>query len=94
MEEVSGLLIPIGRYHPGRGPADQNFDGGGGEARPMAGRKGAKAERSKELAELRELEALSLVFGFVSGPRWRGRKPRNGHDAPLRDCHCTHPDWM
>lgn len=36
----------------------------------------AKAERSKKLAELRELEALSFELGLSIGPRWRGRKPR------------------
>lgn len=36
----------------------------------------AKAERSRKLTELRELEALSIAFGLVTGPRWRGRKPR------------------
>lgn len=37
----------------------------------------AKAKRSKKLAELRELEALSFALGIASGPRWRGRKPKN-----------------
>lgn len=38
----------------------------------------AKAGRSKRLAELRGIEALSLAFGLVpeGTPRWRGRKPR------------------
>lgn len=38
----------------------------------------AKAERSKRLAELRELEALSYAYGLVPAgtPRWRGRKPK------------------
>ena len=35
----------------------------------------AKAERSKKLAELRELEALSFALGLAVGPKWRGRKP-------------------
>jgi hypothetical protein len=42
----------------------------GGETRE------AKAERSKKLAELRELAALSFALGLASGPKWRGRKPR------------------
>ncbi len=37
---------------------------------------GAKAERSRGLAELRELEALSFALGLASGGRWRGRKPK------------------
>jgi len=38
----------------------------------------AKAERSKVLAELREIEALSFVYGLVPAgtPRWRGKKPK------------------
>ena len=38
----------------------------------------AKAERSKVLAELREIEALSFAYGLVpeGTPRWRGRKPK------------------
>jgi len=38
----------------------------------------AKAERSKVLAELREIEALSFAYGLVpkETPRWRGRKPK------------------
>jgi hypothetical protein len=35
----------------------------------------AKAERGKQLAELRVLEALSFALGLAAGPRWRGRKP-------------------
>jgi hypothetical protein len=36
----------------------------------------AKNERSKKLAELRHLEALSFALGLAAGPRWRGRKTR------------------
>jgi hypothetical protein len=36
----------------------------------------AKAERSRQLAELRALEALSFAYGLATGPRWRGRKPK------------------
>jgi len=38
----------------------------------------AKAERSKVLAELREIEALSFAYGLVpkETPRWRGGKPK------------------
>ena len=35
----------------------------------------AKAERSKRLGELRELEALSFALGMATGAKWRGRKP-------------------
>jgi hypothetical protein len=37
----------------------------------------AKAERSKKLAELRELEALSFTLGMATGAKWRGRYPRS-----------------
>jgi hypothetical protein len=36
----------------------------------------AKAERSRKLTELRELEALSFALGLASGMRWRGQKPK------------------
>lgn len=36
-----------------------------------------KAERSRALAELRNLEALSFSLGLAKGRRWRGRKPRD-----------------
>jgi hypothetical protein len=36
----------------------------------------AKAARSAQLAELRDIEALMLATGTLAGPRWRGRKPR------------------
>ena len=35
----------------------------------------AKAERSQQLSELRELEALSFALEIATGPKWRGRKP-------------------
>lgn len=35
----------------------------------------AKAERSKKLAELREIETIGHAIGLFHGPRWRGRKP-------------------
>jgi hypothetical protein len=36
----------------------------------------AKTQRSRLLAELRELETLSFALGLAVGPRWRGRKPK------------------
>jgi hypothetical protein len=45
-----------------------------GEAHPMAGRTGTKAER-KKLAALRDLETLLFALGFATGVRWRGRRP-------------------
>ena len=44
----------------------------------------AKAERSKRLAELRELEQLSFVYGMIpqGTPRWRGRKPKGISGEP------------
>lgn len=35
----------------------------------------AKAERSRRLAELRELKAGLVPLGALEGQRWRGRKP-------------------
>ena len=48
----------------------------------------AKAERSKRLAKLHELEALSYAYGLVPAgtPRWRGRKPKlGGRCLSIRD---------
>jgi hypothetical protein len=39
----------------------------------------AKAGRSQRLDELRNLEALSFALGIASGPKWRGRKPRDNN---------------
>jgi hypothetical protein len=36
----------------------------------------ARQERSRRLAELRDLEALMLALGELNGPRWRGRHPK------------------
>ena len=36
----------------------------------------AKANRSRALTEMRELEALSFGLALATGPRWRGRKPK------------------
>ena len=36
----------------------------------------AKAERSRRLAELRDLECLMLALGMLDGSRWRGRRPK------------------
>ena len=35
----------------------------------------AKGERSRGLAELWDLAALSFALELATGPRWRGRKP-------------------
>lgn len=35
----------------------------------------AKADRTRRLAEIRDLEELSFALGLAAGPRWRGRKP-------------------
>jgi len=37
----------------------------------------ATTERSRRLAELRELETPSDATGLAIGPRWRGRKPKS-----------------
>ena len=35
-----------------------------------------KAERSRRLAELRDIEAQLFALGLATGPRWRGRHPK------------------
>lgn len=66
--------MKVCRYHGARRPdtvkrcADHPQYKHGNETRE------AKAERSRRLAELRELEELSFALGFASGPKWRGRK--------------------
>lgn len=63
------------RYHGARKPetimrgADHPQYSHGGET--LA----AKAERSRRLTELRQLEALSFALGIANGHRWKGRKP-------------------
>jgi hypothetical protein len=53
--------IKRGHEHPAYRHGDQTLE--------------AKAERSRRLAELRELERLLAATGSLAGPRWRGRKP-------------------
>jgi hypothetical protein len=43
----------------------------------------AKAERSRGLAELRDLECLMLALGVMDGSRWGGRHPKHQvHSLP------------
>ena len=70
--------MPVCRYHGARKPEAVKR----GEDHPQY-RHGqetleAKAERSRRLAELRVLEALSVAYGWVpeGTPRWRGRKAK------------------
>lgn len=62
------------RYHGARKPTSIQR----GPAHPQHRHGGetleAKAERSRRLAELHELEELSFRMGFAAGSRWRGRK--------------------
>ena len=68
--------MPVCRYHGARKP--EKIKRGADHPKYRHGRETleAKAERSKTLAALRELEALSFALELASGPRWRGRKPR------------------
>jgi hypothetical protein len=63
------------RYHGARRP--ETVKRGSNHPQYRHGRETleAKAQRSRRLAELRDLEALSFALGLASGPRWRGRKP-------------------
>lgn len=71
--------MPVCRYHGAKRP--ETICRGKDHGHYHHGRETleAKAERSRRLAELRELEALSFVFGLVANDaaRWRGRKPRD-----------------
>lgn len=69
--------IPVCRYHGARKPETVRRGASHPQYRHGGETLEAKAERSKKLAELRELEALSFALGLVPErtPRWRGRKP-------------------
>jgi len=68
--------MAVCRYHGARRP--ETIRRGANHPQCRHGRETleAKAERSRRLAELRELEALSFALGLASGGRWRGRKPK------------------
>ena len=70
--------MPVCRFHGARHPGTIRR----GEDHP-AYRHGnealaAKAERSRRLTELRDIEAVMFAMGMATGPRWRGRKPCGG----------------
>ena len=67
--------MAVCRYHGARKP--ETIMRGANHPQHRHGRETleAKAERSQQLSELRELEALSFALGIATGPKWRGRKP-------------------
>ena len=67
--------MAVCRYHGARRP--ETIKRGANHPQYRHGRETleAKAERSRRLAELRDLEALSFAVGLAAGPRWRGREP-------------------
>jgi hypothetical protein len=76
--EPAAYGMTVCRYHGARKP--DAIRKGSNHPQYRHGRETleAKAERSKVLAELREIEALSFAYGLVpkGTPRWRGRKPK------------------
>jgi hypothetical protein len=68
--------MAVCRYHGARRPETVRRGANHPQYRHGEETLEAKAERSRGLAELRELEALSFALGLAVGPRWRGRKPR------------------
>ena len=75
-----GLAPTVCRMHGARKRATVRQDENHPQYKHGGGTLEAKAGRSKRLAELRELEALSFAVGIAIGPRWRGRKPVRSHD--------------
>lgn len=69
--------MKVCRYHGAKRPETVNRGGRHWNYQHGEETLEGKAERSARLRELRELEALSFAFGIASGPRWRGRKPRD-----------------
>ena len=68
--------MSVCRYHGARRPATVKRGANHPQYRHGGETLEVKAERSRRLAELWELEALSFALGLASGPRWRGRKPK------------------
>jgi hypothetical protein len=68
--------MSVCRYHGARRPATVKRGADHPQYRHGRETLEAKAERSRGLAELRDLEALSFALGLAAGARWRGRKPK------------------
>lgn len=70
------------RFHGGksRGPTSPEGRARCAAAKTVHGQEttAARAERSRDIAAIRALEALGYVTGLLTGPRMRGRKPRHG----------------
>jgi hypothetical protein len=68
--------MAVCRYHGARKPETVRRGANHPQYRHGGETLAAKAERSRVLVELRQLEALSFSLGLAMGSRWRGRKPR------------------
>ncbi|MFN5699089.1 MAG: HGGxSTG domain-containing protein [Betaproteobacteria bacterium] len=70
------------RFHGGKslGPTSPEGRARCAAAKTVHGQetRAARAERSRDMATIRALEALGYVAGSLTGPRMRGRKPRHG----------------
>lgn len=73
--------MPVCRYHGSRKPDTVRRGASHPQYKRGEETVEAKAERSKRLVELRELETLSFTLGLTTGPRWRGKKPKDGCQA-------------
>lgn len=71
----SAYGMRVCRYHGARKPETVKRGASHPQYKHGQETREAKAERSRKLTELRELEALSFALNFASGVRWRGRKP-------------------
>jgi hypothetical protein len=70
--------MPVCRFHGARKPATVRRGATHPQYRHGGETLEAKAERSKKLAELREIEALSFALGMMApgSTRTRGRRPK------------------
>jgi len=73
------------RYHGARRPSSIKRGANHPQYRHGQETLEVKAERSRRLTELYELEALSFKLGLASGSRWRGRKPKSSLKKHLDD---------
>lgn len=71
--------MAVCRYHGARKPEMVRRGASHPQYRHGGETQEAKAERSRRLAELHRIEALSYALGLAIGPRWRGRKPKRAN---------------
>ena len=68
--------MAVCRYHGARRPETIKRGANHPQYRHGGETLEAKAERSRRLTELGDLECLMLALGVLDGSRWRGRRPR------------------